>query len=226
MPIPQAKYDTREMAVICNITEEEFGPMWFDFGTFVILGKAAGEKFALTQVTGRDSRMDIGERNTRTEWVWAKQIADDIVRILNGNQQSDANVEPFSGVFVCQGQTPTEAELAGAHAKLKRFYEGRLRIADESWERFKNPIFILDVDRRAARYLNKLEKPWLFDTQQETKCPACAENVRAEAVVCRHCGFTLNRKKALALGIIEDESQSAVPGTIAHGKSNNNQKTI
>jgi hypothetical protein len=245
MPRPQIKFDTREVAVICNITDRTWGPDMRDYGAFIVLGckpgqriisraelrdgngkivkKAKteivecepGQEYALTEITGRDTRIDIGEKNSRLEYIYATQIAEDLAKTLNanllvGNIAGDEDpVQSYSGIFVCEGEVPTKAELAEAHAKLKRFYQGRVSMADASWEQNHNPIFIDAVDRRAARYLNELDKPWLFDTKTAEKCPACAEQVKPGAVVCRHCGFIIDRAKANKLGIGKEEKPAA-----------------
>ncbi|HLZ90220.1 MAG TPA: hypothetical protein VKQ28_00795 [Candidatus Acidoferrum sp.] len=228
MPRPQIQFDTREIAVICNISEQTMGPVMRDYGAFIVQGCKEGlrlvrhvngeieeiecekgQEYALTEITGRDTRVDVGEKNSRLEYVYATQIAEDLVRVMNANVPVGAitddgeAVASFSGVFLCKGNTPTKTELAEAHAKLKLFYQGSVSMADALWEQHHNPIFIDAVMRRAARSLGLIDKPWLFDTKTAEKCPACAEQVKAGAVVCRHCGFVLDQAKAKKLGIGE-----------------------
>jgi hypothetical protein len=242
MPRPQAQFDTKEVAVICNITERMFGPEMRDYGAFIVQGCKPGKRlvrharvengnwengeieefecepgqeYALTEITGRDTRVDIGEKNSRQEFIFATQIANDLVRQFNANIPVTAITEDeeapgsYAGLFVCKGKTPTKAELEEAHAKLKRFYQGAVSMADSLWEQTHNPIFIDAVMRRAARYLGQLDKPWLFDTKTAEKCPACAEQVKGGAVVCRHCGFILDEAKAKKLGIGKQEKTAA-----------------
>jgi len=48
------------------------------------------------------------------------------------------------------GPLPTEAELAEAHRKLDAFHRRLVDAADLEWERSHNPMFITDLERRAA----------------------------------------------------------------------------
>src|SRR5207249_3175477 len=79
----------------------------------------------------------------------------------------------FHGVFVAAGPQPTDAELAGARRQLEEFQRRLVAAADLEWERTKNPMFITDLERRAARQLG-VEKPWLYDPKPMAECPVCA----------------------------------------------------
>jgi predicted nucleic acid-binding Zn ribbon protein len=73
--------------------------------------------------------------------------------------------------------------------------------ADLEWERTKNPMFITDLERRAARQL-RLEKPWLYDPKPMAECPVCAEKIKPGVAVCRACGAILDKEKAAQYGIV------------------------
>jgi hypothetical protein len=73
--------------------------------------------------------------------------------------------------------------------------------ADLEWERSHNPMFITDLERRAAREL-RLEKPWLYDPKPLADCPVCAEKIKPGVAVCRSCGAILDREKAAQFGLV------------------------
>jgi len=73
--------------------------------------------------------------------------------------------------------------------------------ADLEWERTKNPMFITDLERRAARQLG-VEKPWLYDSKPLADCPVCAEKIKHGVAVCRSCGAILDREKAAQYGLV------------------------
>ena len=72
--------------------------------------------------------------------------------------------------------------------------------ADLEWERTRNPMFITDLERRAARQLG-LEKPWLYDPKPLAECPVCAEKIKHGVAVCKSCGAILNPEKAAQYGL-------------------------
>src|SRR6266571_5171951 len=80
-------------------------------------------------------------------------------------------------------------------------FHGVVAAADLEWERTKNPMFITDLERRAARQLG-LEKPWLYDPKPLADCPVCAEKIKPGVAVCRSCGAILDREKAAQYGLV------------------------
>jgi hypothetical protein len=81
--------------------------------------------------------------------ITAREVAEDLAREIN----NDSGEGSFHGVFVSAGPEPTEDELAGAQRRLDEFHRRLVTSADLEWERSHNPIFITDLDRRAARGL-------------------------------------------------------------------------
>jgi hypothetical protein len=129
--------------------------------------------------------------------ITAREIAEDIAREIN----SDSGEGSFHGVFVAAGPEPTESELADARRRLDEFQRRLVAAADLEWERTKNPMFITDLERRAARQLG-LEKPWLYDPKPLAECPVCAEKIKHGVAVCRSCGAILDREKAAQYGLV------------------------
>ena len=87
--------------------------------------------------------------------------------------------------------------------------------ADLEWERTKNPMFITDLERRAARQLG-LEKPWLYVARPLAECPVCAEKIKPGVAVCRSCGAILDREKAAQYGLVAAEEKDSPRSRRSH----------
>ncbi len=166
------------------------------FGSLTISSPGSGEAFAITPIRGCNAVMDLGDKRTTEFRITAREVAEDIARELNG----DSGEGSFHGVFVAAGEVPTETELADARRRLEEFHRRMVAAADLEWERTRNPMFITDLERRAARQLN-LEKPWLYDPKPLAECPVCAEKIKHGVAVCRSCGAILDREKAAQYGL-------------------------
>jgi hypothetical protein len=109
---------------------------------------------------------------------------------------------------VAAGQAPTESELAEARRQLEEFQRRLVAAADLEWERTKNPMFITDLERRAARQLG-LEKPWLYDVRPLPDCPVCAEKIKYGVAVSHSCGAILDPEKGAQYGLVARDERSA-----------------
>jgi hypothetical protein len=152
--------------------------------------------------------MDLGDKHTTEFPISAREVAEDIAREING----DSGEGSFHGVFVAEATEPTEKELSEAQAKLEAFHRRLVEAADLEWERSHNPMFITDLERRAAREL-KLDKPWLYDPKPMEECPACGERIRPGVAVCRSCQAILDAEKAAKFGL-GPGVETVVPGKI------------
>ena len=187
-----------DVAVLVNITTEKWPPRHRTyFGSLEVRSPQPGEPYAITPVRGCTGVMDLGDKHTVEYRITAREIAEDIAREIN----NDSGEGSFHGVFVAAGETPTEAELADARRRLEEFQRRLVAAADLEWERTKNPMFITDLERRAARQLGQ-EKPWLYDPKPLAECPVCAEKIKHGVAVCRSCGAILDRDKAAKYGLI------------------------
>jgi hypothetical protein len=193
-----------ESVSIINISTEKWPPRQRTyFGSLEIHSPQPGELFAVTPVRGCHGVVDLGDKRTMEIRITAREIAEDIAREING----DSGEGSFHGVFVAAGQAPTEAELADARKRLEEFQRKLVAEADLEWERTKNPMFITDLQRRAARQLS-LEKPWLYDPRPLAECPVCAERIKHGVAVCKSCGAILDREKAAQYGLVAAEKKS------------------
>ncbi|HEY2546149.1 MAG TPA: hypothetical protein VGI46_08800 [Candidatus Acidoferrum sp.] len=183
---------------LVNISTEKWPPRHRTyFGSLLVRSPESGEGFAITPIRGCMAAMDMGDKRTIEIRLTAQEVAEDIARELNG----DSGDGSFHGVFVAAGPTPTESELADARRRLEEFQRRLVAAADLEWERTRNPMFITDLERRAARQLN-LEKPWLYDSKPLAECPVCAEKIKHGVAVCRSCGAILDREKAAQYGLV------------------------
>jgi hypothetical protein len=190
---------------LVNISTQKWPPRQRTyFGSLEVRSPEPGEAFAITPIRGCTGVMDLGDKRIMEYRITAREIADDIAREING----DSGEGSFHGVFVAAGETPTEAELEEARRRLEEFHRRLVAAADLEWERSHNPMFITDLERRAAREL-RLEKPWLYDPKPLADCPVCAEKIKPDVAVCRSCGAILDREKAAQFGIIAREDKSA-----------------
>ncbi len=190
-----------ETATLVNISPERWPSRHRTYlGSLQIQSPVPGERYAVTRIRSCIGVIDLGDKRTMEYAISARAIAEDLAREIN----SDSGEGSFHGVFVAAGDAPTEAELAEARAKLEEFQRRLVAAADLEWERSHNPMFITDLDRRAARELG-LEKPWLYDPRPMAECPACAEKIKPGVAVCRACGAILDRAKAAQFGLAPAE---------------------
>ena len=192
----------RDVAVLVNISTQKWPPRQRTyFGSLDVRSPHDGEAYALTPVRSCKAMMDLGDKRTMEFPISAREIAEDIAREIN----SDSGEGSYHGVFVAAGSEPTQIELAEARRKLDEFHRRLVAAADLEWERSHNPMFITDLERRAAREL-KLEKPWLYDPKPAAECPACAERIKPGVAVCKACGAILDKEKAAQFGLVASVS--------------------
>lgn len=194
-----------DVVSLVNISAQKWPPRFRAyFGSLLIQSPEPGLPYAVTPIRGCTSVMDLGDKRTMEIRLSAREIADDLVREING----DSGEGSFHGVFVAAGPEPTEAELVEARKKLEAFQLRLVEAADLEWERSHNMMFITDLERRAARELG-LEKPWLYDPRPLADCPACGEKIKPGVAVCRSCRAILDREKAARFGLVQGEGKSA-----------------
>lgn len=194
-----------EVVKLVNISTQKWpARMRTYLGAVQIASPGPGEAYAITPIRGCKGVIDLGDRHTMEFPISAREIAEDLAKEING----DSGEFSFHGVFVAAGPEPTEEELAEARAKLQAFHRRLVEMADLEWERSHNPLFITDLERRAAREL-KLDKPWLYEPKPQRECPACGEQVKPGVAVCRTCGAILDAEKAKQFGFVGKETTVA-----------------
>ena len=196
--MPPSTSQQPDIVALVNISTEKWPPRHRSyFGSLEIRSPESNDAFAITPIRGTTAVMDLGDKRTMEFRITAQEIAEDIAREING----DSGEGSFHGVFVAAGPMPTDSELADARHRLEAFHHRLVAAADLEWERTKNPMFITDLERRAARQLG-YEKPWLYDPKPLADCPVCAEKIKHGVAVCRSCGAILDREKAAQYGLV------------------------
>jgi len=116
-------------------------------------------------------------------------------------QEVEREYRDTGGVFWYTGNgEPQAEELAAAKERQMAWYRREYQKAVDAWSRYHQYKFITDRQRDAARALFQTgelaELPeWMTITRtqsQHSTCPACGEDVRREARLCRHCGFHID----------------------------------
>jgi hypothetical protein len=209
---------TQDTVTLVNISTQKWPPRHRTYlGSLTIASPEPGQDFALTPIRSCKGSIDIGDRRTMEFPITAREIAEDLAREING----DSGEGSFHGVFVAEGPEPSDAELKDAREKLAAFHRRLVDMADLEWERSHNPMFITDLERRAAREL-KLDKPWLYDPKPQIECPACGESLKPGVAVCRTCRAVLDRDKAIKFGLVPDNSP--IPAELIFKSSEKHKK--
>ncbi len=190
MPEEYREAFLKTRATIVNITEIEYTREQ-TYGNYIIPGKLAGEEFSLTEIAPRTAKIDLGDKREFHDPISARGIAEDLVRMING----DAGENSFLGVFVCQGKSPTQQELSAAHARLDSYYAWCVREGDTSWQRYHRIDFIPDALKRAVAAL-KLNREWAALVQPNLECRGCGQLVKPGVAICLACGAVQDEKKA------------------------------
>lgn len=194
-----------ETVALVNISTEKWPPRFRTyFGSLQVNSPLPGETFAVTPIRACNGVIDLGDKHTVDIRISAREVAEDIAREING----DSGDGSFHGVFVAAGEAPTDAELADAHRRLEEFQRKLVAAADLEWERTRNPMFITDLERRAARQLG-FDKPWLYDPKPLADCPACGDKIKPGVAVCKSCNAILDREKAAQYGLVAAKPERA-----------------
>lgn len=115
------------------------------------------------------------------------------------------------GIFVPEGDAPTEAEIAQARSNLVTYFRSLIPIADEMWvSSNKRPKQIDNNARIAAKYLG-IRREWaeVSGIAGRLECPACGEFIKPGIAKCPHCDAILDRKKAAEFGLFIPEPRPA-----------------
>ncbi len=161
---------------------------------------ADGPFASLTLDACRISMRDLGEGNFHPVPVLPIELA----------REFEREYAPTGGVFILAGKNtqPSDAQLASARDRLRLWYRREFQAATDAWTRYRQHKFITERQRDAARELHRLgEIPalpeWVAISQpgnQLRPCPACGEDVKSDARICRHCRYRIDPKWLKKLG--------------------------
>ena len=126
-----------------------------------------------------------------------RKLALDILGVGQFHTPSE-NIEMW-GVFVAEGDEPTEEELKKARARLNRTYDQLMAEADNYWNQgpseYKN---VTEMHRLAAKARGQMNKPWARGVVEQTKCTICATQIDPGAAICPACKTVIDPKKVKA----------------------------
>lgn len=96
------------------------------------------------------------------------------------------------GIMVIAGSEPTKLELETVHIRQEEFFNFLINQADD-FEQEGKRFNITDVHRLAAEWMGVQGRSWakVMHEIKFVSCPACQEDIRAGALVCRHCSTDL-----------------------------------
>jgi hypothetical protein len=123
-----------------------------------------------------------------------------------GRNQDRKQSKRHAGVFIAEGEIPTEKEVSAAKKALIGLCKQMVSQMDKVWDRDRKlayDMFNPETFGKAARVLELTgkQKPWLNqDTPIDAfKCPACRVQCEADAPICHNCKGIVNEEAWMAL---------------------------
>lgn len=129
-----------------------------------------------------------------------EELARSIIGV--GRFQSPSSDLRRFGVFIAEGEYPTNREIREAEQKLR---EHRLRLVAEASEFFQQgpnaAVNITKEHRDAAVATGNGKLQWVRGAVEMHSCPACGNSVTPEVAICSACRTVLNEEKVKQLRI-------------------------
>ncbi|MFZ0701872.1 MAG: zinc ribbon domain-containing protein [Candidatus Acidiferrales bacterium] len=208
-----ATHDSRAretQATIASVSDQDFY-ITRTYGVFHIPARPSSEACALLVVTPRGDVIDLGDNRRFPFTISPRDIAEDIFQDLEQH-----------GIFVCAAERSTEDELTSAREGRDAWFRQLIAEADEMWARGHSYREISDMHRRASLAM-KLDREWAYVPQRNVECPACGEQLRAGAAICKHCNAVLDAERAAKYfpnGPLDKFAHAHAPATAsAHSSS-------
>jgi len=216
---------SRKVVQICNITRQTFS-FTTSFGTIGINGRKGKDRYALTPIREYRDRIVYDDKHQIPIIFTAVEVAKDIVRHCNGDVGYSITNEDFAdlggdveldfagsdlGVFLCDGDVPTQTELRMAEDRMRAFDIKIVQKADEKWSAMQRgeKHWITTAEHRAASRLVEAgaiqPRPWVFKPESSVQCPICKQPMPKGAIVhagVGACGQIVDREGAKAAGLL------------------------
>lgn len=198
-PGPQVnyrKYVSDDTHKICSVFPKEVH-LHNHNGEYMIPGKKPGERFSFVEIRPGLEKYELGEeRYLVAQNILSIDVAKDYVGLTRGSEDL-AN----RGVFVPEGDEPTEEEIVAAEKRLFDWLQLKL---DEGDREFSNTGKINHIDDNAklASKLLGMEREWLGTSRVTApmECPVCGNTIRKGSRICpvgqKGCGSRLGYDEA------------------------------
>jgi len=136
--------------------------------------------YSFVEIQPGYDKYDLGEdKHISALAITAKEIAKDYAGILAGSDSLTSR-----GVFVPEGEEPTEAEIISARKRLAEWAEDTVRKADRMWSATQRITDISDDAKLAAGVIS-VEREWAADwiAVEKVLCPVCNEPMNKGAKI-------------------------------------------
>jgi hypothetical protein len=152
-----------------------------------------------------------------------RHIASEIIGIGRGRDPRHALTH--MGVFIAEGDQPTEADEEAARGEVHVYCMGLVEQMRSLWDLDRKLAYDVRNPRVhgiAARFLNLQNEPWQVKAAPEpiakTKCPGCRAEVDMEAPKCMHCGGIVNEDAYVKWSLRQREIEAALAPSSPKGK--------
>ena len=200
---------SEKTATLVHITATKIVPKDRTYGMYSIPACKKGQRYVALKIRPARGTINFGAKRKMDYEITAEEIALDLARECNseiwgigaditGEINDNEVVRGFAGVFVADGDEPSEEELEQAEALLRASDEVLVTRGHETWDQFHRPDAIHDGFKRAARRLG-VDADWLYAISQAPDCPHCGSKLKkATATVCATCGRDVAAKAVKA----------------------------
>lgn len=164
-----------------------------DLGWLAVPACEPGQVYARHVIRDfRISMRDLGDGSFNPLSVLPIELAQEVVRAYADT----------GGVFFLEGDAePSSMKLSEARGHLRHWHRREYQKAVDAWARYRQHKFITERQRDAAHALlawgeiSSLPE-WVSLTRERpapTLCPACGEEIKPTARLCRYCKFPLDQ---------------------------------
>jgi len=197
-PRPEPLKLSEKTATLVHITTTAVTPKDRTYGMYTIPSCKPGQRFVTMKIKPARGTINYGSKQKSEYEITAEEIALDLARECNseiwgigasvtGEINENELVRGFAGVFVADGEEPSEEELQQAEALLRDSDTVLVTRGHENWDQFHRPDSIHDGFKRAARRLG-VDAEWLYAISQAPNCPHCGSKLKSPtATVCATC---------------------------------------
>ena len=180
-------------ATIVNLLPFPLAVNLGDLGWLAVPACEPGQVYARHVIRDfRISMRDLGDGNFNPVSVLPNELAQEVQRAY----------AETGGVLILEGDAePSSMKLSEAREHLGHWHRREYQKAVDAWARYRQHKFITERQRDAAHALLALGEisslpEWVVLTRErpaQTLCPACDEEIKPTARLCRFCKFPLDQ---------------------------------